>query len=246
MTVAILVGAILLIAFIARLLTTPSEYPEMDLTEIDKDQLFLQGEQLLKESDTWPTDLSDGSVVLASSLEPFAVRTVRYQVEIEADFEKVVEYVKNMSDCGKTTRESKGKFEETLYDENRGGANHEWVRRSVHISPPPGSNRDAIVVYFEDRPTPTTYRIGFRSIDSIDGKAIPAFEGAARFVVNPAIYKVEEIAPGKVRIRKVEAVDPQGSVSPLLNNYFISLMFFRNYMFDEAKAMRDNFVATHA
>ena len=61
----------------------------------------------------------------------------------------------------------------------------------------------------------------------------------ARFMVNPAIYKAEETAPGKARIIKVEAVDPCGMVSALLNNYFASLLFFRRYMFDEAKAMRD-------
>jgi hypothetical protein len=237
-SIALLVGAAILIAMIALFLTTPTKYPEVDLAEIDRDQLFAQGERLLQAAESWPTDLSAPSVALATSLEPFAVRTVRYQVDVDASLEKVIAYVKNMNYCGRTTRESKDKFEETLYD-NSAGADHEWIRRSVHISPPPGKNRDAVVVYFEDRPDSKTYRVGFRSVDSIDGKYIPPVEGAGRFMVNPALYKVEEIAPGKVRIRKIEAVDPQGSVGPLLNNYFISLMFFRNYMFDEAKAMRD-------
>ena len=243
LTIALLVGAIIVIAVIVRFLTKPTEYPETDLAEIDKEQLRAQGEQLLEDAESWPTDLRDGSVVLATSLEPFAVRTVRYQVEVETDFERAVAYVKNLSDCGEGTRESEDKFEETLHDKDRGGTQHEWVRRSVHISPPPGANRDAVVVYYEDRPDPKTYRIAFRSVDSIDGKAIPAHEGASRFRVNPALYRVEETEPGRVRIRKIEAVDPQGKVSRLINNYFISMMFFRKYMFDEAKAMRDALAA---
>ena len=43
----------------------------------------------------------------------------------------------------------------------------------------------------------------------------------------------------RLRIIKVEAVYPCGLVSALLNNYFVSLLFFRRYLFDEAKAMRD-------
>src|SRR5215470_7250108 len=93
-------------------------------------------------------------------------------------------------------------------------------------------------MYFEDRPDPKTYRIAFQSVETIDGKAFPEVEGAVRFKVLPSIYKVEETAPGKVRIRKIEAVDPRGSMSALMNNYFISKFFFRNYMFDQAKAMR--------
>jgi hypothetical protein len=241
-TIATLVAGIFAVGLLARYLTTPTTYPLLDLAEIDREGLFRQGEQLLEQSALWSADRTAASIVLASSLEPFEVRAVSYQVDVEADFEKVVEYVKNMSYCGEKTRESKDKFEETLYEKNHGDSNHEWVRRSVHVSPPPGSNRDAVVVYFEDRPDPTTYRIGFRSVDRMDGRDIPTVEGASRFLVNPAIYKVEQTAPGKVRIRKVEAVDPQGFVGPLLNNYFISLMFFRNYMFDEAKAMRDALV----
>jgi len=56
------------------------------------------------------------------------------------------------------------------------------------------------------------------------------------------IDKVEEIAQGRVRIQKVEAVDPRGAMSPLMNNYVISLVFFRNYMFEQAKALRDTLV----
>ena len=244
-TVAIVVGVILLIAIVARFVTTPTEYPTIDLTEIDRDQLFQRGEQLLKDSEAWSTDLTDDSVVLASSLEPFAVRTVRYQVDVEAGFDDVVAYVRRLSYCPEKRRETKDKIEEMLYEKSTGVASREWIRRSVHISPPPGKNRDAVVVYFEERPDPKTYRVAFRSVDSINGDSIPAFEGAARFMVNPAIYKGEETAPGKARIVKVEAVDPRGSVGPLLNNHLVSLLFFRRYMFDEAKAMRDALVADH-
>ena len=242
MTIAIVVGSILLIAVIARFLTTPTQYPEIDLAEIDREQLFARGEQLLKDSEAWPADLTDGSVVLASSLEPYAVRTVRYQIDVEADFDKVVEYVRGLSYCPEKIRHTKDKIEEMLYEKSTGAASHEWIRRSVHVSPPPGSNRDAVVAYFEERPDPRTYRVAFRSVDSMDGNAIPTYEGASRFMVNPAIYKVEETAPGKARIVKVEAVDPRGAVGPLLNNHFISLFFFRRYMFDEAKKMRDALV----
>jgi hypothetical protein len=239
-TVAIVVGGILLIAALARFLTKPNEYPEIDLEEIDRDQLFQIGERLLETSESWSTDLRDPGVTLASSLEPYTVRAVRYVVEVEADFDQVIAYVRGLSYCPVQRRETKDKIEEMLYEKSTGSTSHEWIRRSVHVSPPPGTNRDAVVAYFEERPDAKTYRVAFRSVDSIDGKAIPPFEGAARFMVNPAIYKAEESAPGKARIIKVEAVDPRGSVSALLNNYFVSLFFFRRYMFEEAKAMRDD------
>ena len=79
----------------------------------------------------------------------------------------------------------------------------------------------------------------FQSVETIEGKSFPEIEDAVRFKVLPSIYKVEEIAPGRVRIRKVEAVDPRGSMSTLMNNYFISLIFFRSYMFEQAKQMRE-------
>ena len=52
-TVAIVVGGILLIAAVARFLTKPNEYPEIDLGEIDRDQLFQVGERLLETSESW-------------------------------------------------------------------------------------------------------------------------------------------------------------------------------------------------
>jgi len=244
LTIALAIGVALSIYFIVRVLTTPHRYPSVDLAEIDRAELFRRGEALLREADAWPAELSDGSVVLATSLEPFEVRTVRYQVEVDCDLETAIDYVKNGSDCGPTNRKTEDKFEETLYDKDRGGENHEWVRRSVHISPPPGANRDAVVVYYSDRPDPRTYRIAFQSVDSMDGEPIPVYEGASRFVVKPSICKVQETGGGRVRIRKIEAVDPGGMVSPLLNNYFISPIFFRKYMFNEAQVMRDELAAT--
>ncbi|MBW2385272.1 MAG: hypothetical protein JRG92_16695 [Deltaproteobacteria bacterium] len=246
MTMAILAGGLLLIVAVARFLTKPNEYPEIDLAEIDREELFQVGERLLRESESWSAELTDRSVILASSLEPYIVRAVRYEVEVEADFDAVVAYVRGLSYCPVQRRETDDKIEEMLYEKSTGSTSHEWIRRSVHVSPPPGTNRDAVVVYFEERPDAKTYRVAFRSVDSIDGKAIPPFEGAARFIVNPAIYKAEETAPGKARIIKVEAVDPRGSVGAVLNNYFVSLFFFRRYMFDEAKAMRDALLGEQA
>ena len=93
-------------------------------------------------------------------------------------------------------------------------------------------------MYFEDRPDPKTYRIAFQSVETIEGKDFPEVEDAVRFKVLPSMYKVEEIAPGRVRVRKVEGVDPRGALSAAMNNYFISLVFFRSYMFEQAVDMR--------
>jgi len=215
------------------------DYPNTDVRNVDRNRLFLQTEQLLRESEAWPADRTDDSVIVASSLEPYPVRAVRYSVEVDADLAKAIEYVKNENYCGKTRREKADKYEETLYEEDNAEGPAAWVRRSVHIAPRPAGNRDAVVMYVEDRPDPKTYRIAFQSVETIDGKAFPEVEDAVRFKVLPSIYKVEETAPGRVRIRKIEAVDPRGSMSTLMNNHIISRIFFRNYMFDQAKAMRD-------
>jgi hypothetical protein len=220
-----------------------AEYPDTDVRDLDGDRLFLQTEELLRRSEAWPADLTDAAVTVASSLEPYPVRTVRYSVEVDADLEQAVAYVRNENYSGKTRREKADKYEDTLYEQGDETRPDVWVRRSVHLSPPPAGNRDAVVLYFEDRPDPKTYRIAFQSVETIDGKAFPEVDGAVRFKVLPSIYKVEETAPGRVRIRKVEAVDPRGSMSTLMNNYFISLLFFRNYMFEQAKAMRDALAA---
>jgi hypothetical protein len=235
---AVVLGGIVVFVLWFVFLAGGVTYSDTDMRSVDRDRLFAQTEQLLRDSDAWPADVSDGSVVVASSLAPYPVRTVRYQVDLETSFDKVVEAVRNENYSGKTRRLKPNKWEETLYEEDVDGQPHTWVRRSVHISPPPGGNRDAVVVYFEDQPDPKTYRVAFQSVDGLDGKSWPPVEDAVRFKVMPSMYKVEETAPGHVRVRKVEAVDPRGSMSTLMNNYFLSLVFFRPYMFQQAKDMR--------
>lgn len=217
-----------------------NQYPDTDTSQVDRDQLFRITEQLLEDSEAWPAELRADGVVVSSSLEPYPARAVRYAVEVEGDLEKVIEYVKdeNYSGPGRRDKPEKDKYEVTLYEKDEDGRPYEWVRRSVHLSPPPAGDRDAVVMYFEDRPDPKTYRIAFQSIETIEGEEFPEVEGAVRFKVLPSIYKVEEKAPGRVLVRKVEGVDPRGALSSAMNNYFISLMFFRNYMFEQAKDMR--------
>lgn len=225
-----LVAAILWFVFLAG----SAHYPDTDVRSVDRDRLFGVTEKLLADSEAWPADSSDGTITVASSLDPYPVRTVRYSVEFDGNLEQAVAYVRNENYSGKTRRQKADKYEDTLYEQDE----HAWVRRSVHIAPKPGGNRDAVVLYFEDRPDPKTYRIAFQSVETIDGKPFPPVEDAVRFKVLPSMYKVEETAPGRVRIRKVEAVDPRGSMSTLMNNYFLSLVFFRPYMLEQAKQMR--------
>ena len=217
-----------------------NEYSDTDTSQLDRNELFRITEKLLEDSEAWPAELTADGVAVSSSLEPYAARAVRYSVEIDGDLEEVIAYVKdeNYSGPGRRDKPEKDKYEVTLYQKDENGRPYEWVRRSVHISPPPGGNRDAVVMYFEDRPDPKTYRIAFQSIETIEGKDFPEVEGAVRFKVMPSMYKVEEKAPGKILVRKVEGVDPRGALSSAMNNYFISLMFFRNYMFEQAKDMQ--------
>jgi len=239
--VAIVLGVVAVLAlYFVFLAGGWNDYTDTDTSELDREQLFRITEQLLADSEAWPAELTADGVVVSSSLEPYPARAVRYSVEVEADFETVIEYVRdeNYSGPGRRDKPEKDKYEVTLYQKDKEGRPYEWVRRSVHISPPPGGNRDAVVMYFEDRPDPKTYRIAFQSIETIDGKGFPEVEGAVRFKVMPSIYKVEEKAPGRILVRKVEGVDPRGSLSSAMNNYFISLMFFRSYMFEQAKDMR--------
>jgi len=240
-TAAVVSGVVVLAVVWFVFLAGQATYPETDVRSVDRVRLFQQTERLLAESESWPAELTEPGIVLATSLAPYPVRTVRYSVEVKGDFEKAVEWVQNENYSGKTRRDraDKSKWEETLYEKDDAtGRPTEWVRRSVHIAPPPGGNRDAVVLYFEDRPDPKTYRIACQSVESIDGKAFPAVEDAVRFKVLPSMYKVEETASGRIRIRKVEAVDPRGSMSLMMNNYFLSLFFFRSYMFEQAKDMR--------
>ncbi|MCH2187653.1 hypothetical protein MK280_17505 [Myxococcota bacterium] len=240
-------AVILLIAlgflWIARFLTRPNRYPTRDLSQIDREELHAKGERLLSQAKTWPEELSASGVSVASSCTPYTVRTVVYRVEAEGSFETAVQYVKDLSDCVVPRREKPDKIEETLYDRDRGGTQHEWIRRSVHVAPPPGSNRDAVVFYCESRPNEETYTIAFESVYRMDGQNIEPHEGASRFHVNPAYFKVEKLGPNGVIVRKIEAVDPCGRVSSVVNNYFISLAFLLKYMFDEAKTMHSRFAS---
>jgi hypothetical protein len=241
-TAAIVLGVVVVAVLWFVFLAGQATYPETDVKDVDKDRLFQQTERLLADSESWPAELTEPGIVLATSLAPYPVRTVRYAVDVEGDFEKAVAWVRdeNYSGKGRRERADKNKWEETLYQKDDAtGQPTEWVRRSVHIAPKPGGNRDAVVIYFEDRPDPKTYRIACQSVESIDGKPFPPVEDAVRFKVLPSMYKVEETAPGRVRIRKVEAVDPRGSMSALMNNYFLSIYFFRTYMFDQARDMRN-------
>src|SRR5262249_8457914 len=159
------------------------------------DRLFRQTEQLLAESEAWPPDVSAPSVVVASSLQPYPVRTIRYAVEVDADMEKVIAYVRNENWSGKTRRQKADKYDDAPWTKAARGGPHRWRRRSAHIAPRPGGNRDAVVIYFEDRPDPKTYRVAFQSVETVDGKPWPPVEDAVRFKVLPSMYKVEEIAP---------------------------------------------------
>ena len=246
MKVAIVLGVLVAVILWFVFLAGGEQYADTDVRNVDRARLFEQTERLLAESEAWPPELTDDSVVLATSLAPYPVRTIRYTIDIEGDFEKAVEYVRNENYSGKTRRQKADKYEDTLWEkDDDAGKPVEWVRRSLHIAPPPGGNRDAVVIYFEDRPDPKTYRIACQSVETIDGKPFPPVEDAVRFKVLPSMYKVEETAPGRVRIRKVEAVDPRGSMSTLMNNYFLSLFFFRSYMFDQAKTMRATLGRAH-
>jgi hypothetical protein len=242
-TAAIVLGAVVLFAIYFIFLAGGVDYPDVEVRDLNKEELFRLTEKLLEESEAWPSQLEAEGVTVASSLEPYPVRTVRYSVEVETDLERAVEWVRNENYSGKERRHKKDKYEDTLYEKDDSARPDEWVRRSVHLAPPPGGNRDAVVLYFEDRPDPKTYRIAFQSVETLDGKPWPEVEDAVRFKVLPSLYKVEEIAPGKVRIRKVEAVDPRGAMSKLMNNYVISFFFFRNYMFEQAQEMRAGLAA---
>jgi hypothetical protein len=219
------------------------EYQDRDTREIDRKELFATTQSLLEESEAWPVELSDGTVEVKSSLEPYPVRTVRYEItELDATLDEAIAYIRDHTYGGLERRVTAEKYEDTLW-QPEGSVGHptQWVRRSVHISPPPGGNRDAVVLYVENRPDPKTYLIGFQSVETIEGNEFVK-EDAVRFKVMPSLYKVETLPSGKLRVRKIETVDPRGALSPLMNNLIISKVFFRNYMFEQAKEMRVTFV----
>jgi hypothetical protein len=88
-TAAIVLGGAVLILLFLIFLAGGVDYPDTDTSELDRDQLFLQTEKLLEEAKTWPAELTADSVVVASSLEPYPVRTVWYSFDLDAPLEKV-------------------------------------------------------------------------------------------------------------------------------------------------------------
>ena len=237
--ISIIIGGVVLIGLLYLALGGGIDYPHTDMNEVDRGELFAAAEKLMAESADWEVQLEDGTVKVSSSVGPYPVRAIRYTMEVDAPLEAAVAYIHDEVYCGKGRRETADGFQETLYEDDSSEPPTEWVRRSVHLSPPPGGNRTAIVLYVEDRPDDETYRVAFKSVESRDGVDFPGLEDTVRFHVFPSIYKAQQIAPGKVRITKVEGVDPRGAMSPLLNNLIISKLFFRNFMFEQAKAMRD-------
>ena len=64
------VSTLVLVGIYFLFLAGHASYPDMDSSEIDRNQLFRSTETLLKESEQWPVDLTADSVKVASSLEP--------------------------------------------------------------------------------------------------------------------------------------------------------------------------------
>ena len=241
-TTSLIIGGVIVIGLLVLSLGGEIEYQDRDTRDIEREALFATTQSLLEESEAWPIELSDGDVEVKSSLEPYPVRTVRYEIaDLDATLEEAIAYVRDHTYGGLERRVTPEKYEDTLWQpEDTVGHPTEWVRRSVHISPPPGGNRDAVVLYVESRPDPQTYMLGFQSVETIEGNEFVE-EDAVRFKVMPSLYKLTELPSGKIRVRKIETVDPRGAMSPLMNNLIISKIFFRNYMFEQAKEMRDTF-----
>jgi hypothetical protein len=239
---SLVIGAGIVIGFLFLSFGGGFEYEDRDTRDIDRKALFATTQSLLEESEAWPVELSDGTVEVKSSLEPYPVRTVRYEItELDATLDEAIAYIRDHTYGGLERRVTPEKYEDTLWQpDDTVGHPTQWVRRSVHLSPPPGGDRDAVVLYVESRPDPKSYLIGFQSVATIEGNEFVE-EDAVRFEVMPSVYKVETLPSGKLRVRKIETVDPRGALSPLMNNYIISKVFFRNYMFEQAKEMRATF-----
>jgi hypothetical protein len=239
---SLIIAAVLVIALLFASFGGGFEYEDHDTRDIDREALFATTQSLLEESEAWPVELSDGTVLVKSSLEPYPVRTVRYEInELDATLDEAIAYIRDHTYGGLERRVTAEKYEDTLWmPEDTVGHPTQWVRRSVHLAPPPGGHRDAVVLYVESRPDPKTYLIGFQSVETIEGNEFSK-EDAVRFKVMPSVYKVQVLPSGKLRVRKIETVDPRGALSPLLNNLIISKVFFRNYMFEQAKEMRVTF-----
>src|SRR5262249_38717605 len=92
---AVAIALLLIVVLWFVFLAGQASYPDTDARNVDRDRLFRQTEQLLAESEAWPAALTETGIVLATSLAPYPVRTVRYSVDVDGDFEKAVAYVKN-------------------------------------------------------------------------------------------------------------------------------------------------------
>ena len=84
---AILLGGAVLILLGLIFLAPGTEYPEKDTRDLDRAELFRFTEQLLEDSEAWPTELAADGVEVASSLDVNPVRTVRYSVLVDAPLE---------------------------------------------------------------------------------------------------------------------------------------------------------------
>ena len=87
---AFALGGVVLILLYLIFLSGGNEYEDHDVADLDRQQLFKITEQLLEESEEWPSQLTAEGVEVSSSLEPYPVRAVRYMVEVEGDFEKAI------------------------------------------------------------------------------------------------------------------------------------------------------------
>ena len=240
-TTAIVLGVVVVIAlYFVFLAGGHNEYSDTDSREVTRSGLFQTAERLLADSESWPVELEAEGVTVSSSLDPYPARAVRYAVEVNAPLEDVIDYIKaeSYSGPGRRDKPDKEKYEVTLHQIDKDGEPYEWVRRSVHLSPPPGGNRDAVVMYLEDRPRPEDlpHRLPVGGDDRRPGAA----GGRRRRALQGHAVDVQGRGEGagQVLVRKVEGVDPRGALSAAMNNYFISLMFFRAYMFEQAKDLR--------
>ncbi len=243
--IALIVGGIALAVFLYAAFGWEAEYEDHDTSDIVPEELFAEAIGLLEESESWPVQLSDGNVEVKSSTDHYPVRTVRYEIkELDTTMEEAIAYVRDHSYGGLERRVTDEKYEDTLWQpEDTVGHPTQWVRRSVHLAPPPGAHRDAVVLYIEHWPDPDTWLLGFHSVETINGKEFKK-EDAVRAKVMPSAYKLERLPNGKIRVRKIETIDSRGAFSPWFNNVLMSKIFFRNYMFQQAKAMRDKYNGT--
>ena len=123
----IVLGVLVLFALWFVFLAGSTDYPDHDSRELSQAELLRATETLLEESEAWPVELSSEGVVVSSSLEPHPVRTVRYTVDVNAPFEKAIEFVKEENYSGPERREKADKWEQTMYQKDGPHGPEEWV-----------------------------------------------------------------------------------------------------------------------